>query len=897
MQPKETELGSFQSAVVVKVTKIINMPPEYFVECIENEEKFRMQITGDDDDDDEVDDDVDHDDESDDDKVGDDGAAYGSDHHHTEAIQESLSLLNSIKGIKSDDDDCNTSTTSGYISASLTDVTETASVVSVDGIPIIDTDTLFVSDNNDNISNMSPNDEVIAANKFIQGDNDSASGSLEMELNLDEYTWEVECTKVFWKSFTKQPVALKRHALEKIVRLAKGEWRQISPIRTTKSSTLHLFRIKLTAYLHIIWQLAISYSPKRTSRFRSECSCDKTDVIYSQIIRIWRIVHIKKIKKCIKLIQESVNKEKSCDPEIGSKKLKVLQMASDDACKTSPTLYCSADVTSVPDDSFLVYVPADHRSTPLQLYKMDNALLYNMYFSQGDTLDSNCMFKEGFLLEQKLSPEENDIIDMDPNKSIILLGRSGTGKTICCLHRLWKQFFDYWIEKIQYKEEVTIHQSHLRQAFVTKSSILCNHFKKRFYSFVSGRKDMWQQFQKFHENKSKPFKIQEVHPYAFPLFVTSRDWLLLLDISLEGKRFFNYNKDGSLLTNIIESECIEGSFEDIELFDVGLNVGSPNSQQMKNSWRKVDSDFFISKVWPKLKLNQTTVDPILIWMEIHSFIKGSLKALRTKDGWLTKEDYINFGAKMAPHFKGNREFAYKCFEQYQVIKMRYGYFDDNDLIHNLYHRLLKMKRQEPLVHRLYVDEVQDFTQAELALLLQCSHIPYGQFLTGDTAQNIMRSVAFRFCDLRSVFHDFKENLSGQIKVPEICTLTQNFRSHSGILQLAASVIKLLTNFFSSSLDRLPMDKGMFPGPKPVLISSCSDNDLAQLVRVNREESGAIEFGARQAIIVRSNQVKSKLPDELRVGIVLTVNEAKGLEFDDVLLYNFFADSEVRKYIG
>ena len=180
----------------------------------------------------------------------------------------------------------------------------------------------------------------------------------------------------------------------------------------------------------------------------------------------------------------------------------------------------------------------------------------------------------------------------------------------------------------------------------------------------------------------------------------------------------------------------------------------------------------------------------------------------------------------------------------------------------------------------------------MALLLLCSHIPYGQFLTGDTAQNIMRSVAFRFCDLRSVFYDFKENLCGQIKVPEIYTLTQNFRSHSGILQLAASVIDLLMNFFSSSLDKLPMDQGMFPGPKPILISSYSDSDLAQLVMVNREESVTFEFGARQAIIVRSDQAKSKLPDELKVGIILTVNEAKGLEFDDVLLYNFFADSKV-----
>ena len=37
-------------------------------------------------------------------------------------------------------------------------------------------------------------------------------------------------------------------------------------------------------------------------------------------------------------------------------------------------------------------------------------------------------------------------------------------------------------------------------------------------------------------------------------------------------------------------------------------------------------------------------------------------------------------------------------------------------------------------------------------------------------------------------------------------------------------------------------------------------------------------------------------DELRLGFVLTIYEAKGLEFDDILLYNFFKDSQVRSYV-
>lgn len=44
-------------------------------------------------------------------------------------------------------------------------------------------------------------------------------------------------------------------------------------------------------------------------------------------------------------------------------------------------------------------------------------------------------------------------------------------------------------------------------------------------------------------------------------------------------------------------------------------------------------------------------------------------------------------------------------------------------------------------------------------------------------------------------------------------------------------------------------------------------------------------------------VKEKIPEELSLALVLTIYEAKGLEFDDVLLYNFFTDSEVREMLS
>ena len=52
----------------------------------------------------------------------------------------------------------------------------------------------------------------------------------------------------------------------------------------------------------------------------------------------------------------------------------------------------------------------------------------------------------------------------------------------------------------------------------------------------------------------------------------------------------------------------------------------------------------------------------------------------------------------------------------------------------------------------------------------------------------------------------------------------------------------------------------------------------------------VEFGAHQAILVRSEAAKEHLPPPLNrdSGLVLTVPQAKGLEFDDVFIVNFWS---------
>lgn len=71
-----------------------------------------------------------------------------------------------------------------------------------------------------------------------------------------------------------------------------------------------------------------------------------------------------------------------------------------------------------------------------------------------------------------------------------------------------------------------------------------------------------------------------------------------------------------------------------------------------------------------------------------------------------------------------------------------------------------------------------------------------------------------------------------------------------------------------------------------------NSDLAVLLRGNKRKTSHIEFGAHQAILVVNDAARDNIPEELNLGLILTIYEAKGLEFDDILLYNFFKDSQV-----
>ena len=131
---------------------------------------------------------------------------------------------------------------------------------------------------------------------------------------------------------------------------------------------------------------------------------------------------------------------------------------------------------------------------------------------------------------------------------------------------------------------------------------------------------------------------------------------------------YNYNDYTETLVMLDES----GSEDEDETTEYAKQYSRLSSRD-KSSWRKVDANFFIDSMWPAIskedrksrKADKIQVNPILIWMEIKSFIKGSSHALQTTNGYLSLEEYCKLGRKMAPNFANRRKIAYQLFERYE----------------------------------------------------------------------------------------------------------------------------------------------------------------------------------------------------------------------------------------
>jgi len=148
------------------------------------------------------------------------------------------------------------------------------------------------------------------------------------------------------------------------------------------------------------------------------------------------------------------------------------------------------------------------------------------------------------------------------------------------------------------------------------------------------------------------------------------------------------------------------------------------------------------------------LDALVIWTQIRSFIKGSVEALlkpgATKfislDEYL---DFVKFGSSRCRLPKQQREIAYELFVKYEKEKDRLDLWDDCDLLTAVHKKFDEAKfnntfPEELYYDKLYVDEVQDYTQSEIALFFKLCK-PGNLFLAGVSEKCFAKRVGFDNC--------------------------------------------------------------------------------------------------------------------------------------------------------
>jgi hypothetical protein len=542
-------------------------------------------------------------------------------------------------------------------------------------------------------------------------------------------------------------------------------------------------------------------------------------------------------------------------------------------------------------------------------------------------------------MQHNISLREARVINT--RQSCLVMGRSGTGKTTCCLFRLLATRRGAAAAREEGGDGADAAPAPHRQLFVTKSVELLVRVR-RFYDRMAragaagGGDDLDEAIREAEGDEGDdaglldadergalagvPASFAALEDRHFPLFLTFEKLLAMLEVAhrdaaardaaaaeaeaggaqgpgagwMEQGRTWASGDAGGPCAGGRRLGLLSVSDRDVWAQAAPAPADPADADPAGGgggAGREVDFDRFLALYWQHMDEGlRARFEPQLVWSEIQGLIKGCEEAGRAgpggAGGCLSLEEYGGLSERRYPSFSHSRERLYRLFENYERIKRRLRDHDAMDRIHALSALWERAGAGWlPLVDELYVDEVQDLAPSMMRLLLRLVRRPGGFVMVcGDTAQTIAKGSVFRFQDLTAMVYREVSSVdpAGAQLVEE--RLAHNYRSHNGILRLAASVIDLLYAYFPESVDRMERDRSDEDGCLPIVWKksafldclSGSEQGWTALFAGGAEESGGIEFGAEQAILVRSEATKARVMQlEQRPGFVGTVFDAKG----------------------
>jgi hypothetical protein len=255
-------------------------------------------------------------------------------------------------------------------------------------------------------------------------------------------------------------------------------------------------------------------------------------------------------------------------------------------------------------------------------------------------------------------------------------------------------------------------------------------------------------------------------------------------------------------------------------------------------------------------------------------LRGVLSA--AAHGPLEEAEYLALGVRQSIYRPEERRAVHGLFLKYRAWLEEARLYDTNLIAHA--YRARAEKQYDAVV----VDEVQDLTNAELSLVLAMLKEPDAFLLTGD-ANQIVHPNFFSWSKVKSLFYCQEE---AAVRAP-IHLLEVNYRSSRAVCDVANALLKVKNARFGS-VDRESTALVRAASDRAGRVSGLIKKD-AVLRELNQRTRGSTEV----CVIVLGEEQKAEARARFSTPLVFAVHEAKGLEYESVILYDLVGAERAR----
>ena len=249
------------------------------------------------------------------------------------------------------------------------------------------------------------------------------------------------------------------------------------------------------------------------------------------------------------------------------------------------------------------------------------------------------------------------------------------------------------------------------------------------------------------------------------------------------------------------------------------------------------------------------------------------------EGVLTQPAYLALGPRQSIFEPEQREAIYALFGKYRAWLAETGQFDSNLIAHEW--QVLARPEYDFIV----IDEVQDLTCAQLALVLRTLKAGKGagmggagQFMLCGDSNQIVHPNFFSWSAVKSLFWRDPQLAERQ----SLSVLAVNYRNTREVTRVANALLKIKHARFGS-IDRESNHLVRAAADVAGQVRLLPDKDT-----VLRELDARTRASTQFAVLVLRDEDKADARRVFRTPLVFSVHEAKGLEYAHIILYRFIS---------